>query len=402
MLLTRQQLILELIQEHPELIRTVFSWMRVDLGSGLFARYLGVASLTPDIGAYGAAASTASETVYALQNPNGDLELLVILVAQMEVNADNKCYWPSRVWNLRASQACTNVCLLVIPGDEAVAEWAEKPVHSGPHRFAPMVLSLGNVPGLAYDIPENPAACVLAALLHALDTSFPERCAHRVTMADKALRKLNLTHAQDCCDLLFEPLLTTLARGLEPMADEYGTTVEGLRASLSEQTVDDKLAAKLFARWGWRQGVLEVLLRQLRRLLGALPAKVEQRVRAATERELFDIGAALVTEAPLQALERLRDRSLDQAQMRALRLALDALVQRLDSFDDDVAGFYTPYFLREHSASLLVAKQLHLRFGAPETETTELLRTKKWFHIYDVGERLLTESSLENALKHEH
>jgi hypothetical protein len=213
----------------------------------------------------------------------------IVVEVQLGADADKIWSWPVYLASLRARLRC-GVALMVITTDEAVAQWAARPIETGHPGFAltPLVLGPMSVPVVRDEdaATQDPELAVLSVMVHGRG-----RVAVDVAMAAvAAARRLDDDRATLYVDLVFASIHEA-ARAI----------LEGLMASKNYEYQSD-FAKRYFAQ-GQERGEA---LGEARALLGVLEARridvseeVRQRILSCTNLAMLDAWLARALRATI-------------------------------------------------------------------------------------------------------
>ena len=194
----------------------------------------------------------------------------VVVEVQLNVDPDKAWSWPVYLANLRARLRC-GVTLLVITTDQAVAQWAARPIGMGHPglELTPLVVGPKSVPVVLDEgaAERDPELAVLSALAHGDE---PE-AAEVVMAALMATRRLDDDRAALYVDLVLANI-GAAARAF----------VEELMASRTYEYQSD------FARRYFGQGKAEAILKVLATRGLDVPTDVRERVLACKDLALLD------------------------------------------------------------------------------------------------------------------
>lgn len=210
------------------------------------------------------------------------------IVLEVQLNRDDRkrYVWPAYVVNLRARFRCP-VCLLVVAADDAVAQWAAKPIEIGVgSRLLPWVLGLSGVPEIVdkEQAIEDPELAVLSAMGHARDPD-TAKSARIALLAQMAIAGIDADRSTLYSDLIFHSLPEAARRALKAM-------------DLDNYEFQSDFARRFFRRgkrMGRAEGRLEIILKMLATRFGALSDAIEARVRKIDNAELDEVAERLLT-----------------------------------------------------------------------------------------------------------
>jgi len=202
----------------------------------------------------------------------------VVVEVQLSVDADKAWSWPLYLASLRARLRC-GVALLVVTTDEAVAEWAARPVEMGHPGFllAPLVVGPKAVPLVCDEehAKSDPELAVLSALVHGRDVQAAE-----VAMAAlNAARNLDEDRAALYVDLV-----------LAHISGATRALLEELMASRNYEYQSD-FARRYFGEGrgqGRAEGEAEAILKVLAARKIDVPADARERILSCKDLALLD------------------------------------------------------------------------------------------------------------------
>lgn len=198
----------------------------------------------------------------------------VVVEVQLSVDTDKAWSWPLYLASLRARLRC-GVALLVVTTDEAVAEWAARPVEMGHPGFllAPLVVGPKGVPLVRDEehAQRDPELAVLSALVHGRDVQAAE-----VAMAAlNAARQLDDNRAALYVDLV-----------LAHISGATRALLEELMASRNYEYQSD-FARRYFGE-GRAEGEAEAILKVLATRNIDVPADARERILSCKDLALLD------------------------------------------------------------------------------------------------------------------
>lgn len=371
MVANRQQLLVQLFRERPELVEVVlYDLLQVDRWSvhGDRRRVARYGNARPHDTRLLPGQDTA---VFVLEDAKGLPAQIVALVVQLEKQEERRQYsWPSYVWSLRDTLHFGNVWLIVVTDDEAVAEWAREPTASGPHWFKPLVLSPGTVPSIGPDKAlEKPALTVLSAALHAMDMTYSGSATARARAARMALKELRSPHASDYREMLERPLLTVSAQVLELMVMELRLT----NAAALQRTLEQ------------RHG--QPLTDDQRALVQAASI-------AALAEPADSLSKAESLEDALALLEHRSHGSPELGPVEQIRQLL--AVPSLDRAS--LINWFDVELGRQQGLSELVLEQLRVVYEALPSTITDRVRCAGSAQLCEIGLRLLMFGTIQDVL----
>jgi len=212
----------------------------------------------------------------------------LIVEVQLGIDPRKSFTWPAYVANLRARWRCP-VCLLVVCADDAVADWASRPILLGcDNMFSAQVIGPTEVPEIldAVDAEMDPELAVLSAMAHGHDADVA-KAARIAAVAQGASAGLDDERSRLYLDLVMnsvsEAVREVLANTMLPFKYEYQSAF-----------------AKHYVAEGLTQGRIALITRLLAARFGSLSDEVRGVIAAGSIEELDAIADRLLTAATLQ------------------------------------------------------------------------------------------------------
>jgi hypothetical protein len=218
----------------------------------------------------------------------------IVIEVQLSRDEQKRFAWPVYAVNLRARLKCP-VCLLVVAADDAVANWAAKPVDlGGDNRFIPLVLGPEGVPEIVDEAQAaaDPELAVLSAMAHGRDRD-TVRSARIALAAQLASAQLDAERSALYVDLILNSLSEAARRRLQTMDPiKYEYQSDFARHYFFKGRAEGEAA-----------GRAAIVARLLTLRFGAIPEHERNRISGASAAELDAISERLLSATSLaQAL----------------------------------------------------------------------------------------------------
>jgi len=221
---------------------------------------------------------------------SGTPVLGIIVEVQLSVDERKHFSWPAYVANLRARLKCP-VCLLVFTTEDAVAQWAARPIElGGGNQFVPLVLALSSIPVMTDEKNAfaEPELAVLSAMAHGSKPDI-EQSVRIATLAQTASNALDPDRSKLYFDLVMRSLNATVKQRLKqmlPFKYEYQSDF-----------------AKHYVAEGEARGRVALVTRLLTLRFGELSPELKGQIakKSADELDLI-VERALTASSPQEAL----------------------------------------------------------------------------------------------------
>jgi hypothetical protein len=215
----------------------------------------------------------------------------VIVEVQLRRDRHKSYAWPAYIANLRARHHCP-VCLLVVTTEDAVARWAQDPIHLGPGTLCqPWVIGPSNMPVITdlQRAEENIELAVLSAIEHRQNPD---------VMLTARIASAAITACAGIDDERFKLYFDLIRKSL------FGAP-EALEATMNSFGIEyqSDFARRYVAEGkaeGLKEGRIELILKQLTVRFGPLPDRIQTRVRGAQDAELDTVAERLLTARTLE------------------------------------------------------------------------------------------------------
>ena len=227
-----------------------------------------------------------ADAVVKLDDANGKAAAAIIVEVQLRRDVQKRISWPLYMAGLRARLDGCGATVLVVTLDDGVATWAAQPIlldHNG-SVMHPLVVGPRQLPRItdfdqAHGFPE---LSVLSAAAHAAEEDAP----NIALAAMMALQHLDNYHSTRYADFVKSSLDPTARRALERLM------------SLHNYEFQTEFAKRYMAegrKEGREAGERAIVLRQLMKRFGPLPAAAVERVEQADVATVEEWAERLLT-----------------------------------------------------------------------------------------------------------